>query len=205
MGHQEEHDKLLQTVREQATLDRDKVLAQAQDQVRIIEAQTRDEIEQIERQIQAEAQRAIALERDRLSGQAKVAFRLARQASRVRLIKQAFAQAGNTLAALPQSPKYRDILGALIAEALDIVGPEAEIKVAASEETLCRAWIRSQGLRCSLQAVEAEPGTVLVISPDGTREVDNSLATRLSRAESLCSHEVAAILFEEASVKRGDA
>ena len=205
MGHQEEHDKLLQTVRAQAALDRDKVLAKAKDQICVIEAQTRDGIEQIQRQIQAEAQQAIGLEKDRLSGQANVAFRLARQASRVRLVKEVFAQAGKALAALPQSPKYRDILGALIVEALDIVGPEAQIKVAASEETLCRAWMRSQGLRCALQAIEAEPGTVLVISPDGTREVDNSLATRLSRAESLCCHEVAAILFEEASVKRGDA
>ncbi len=205
MGHQEEHDKLLQTVRERATLDRDAVLAQAKDQIRVIEAQTREDIAQIQRQIQAEAQQAIGLEKDRLSGQAKVAFRLARQASRVRLVKQAFAQAGKALAALPQSPEYRDILGALIAEALDIAGPEAQIKVAASEETLCRAWTRSHGLPCALQAIEAEPGTVLAMTPDGTREVDNSLATRLSRAESLCGHQVAAILFEEASVRRGDA
>ena len=205
MGHQEEHDKLLQTVREQAALDRDKILEQAQAQIRVIEAQTRDEGEQIQRQIQAEAQQAIVLEKDRLSGQAKAAFRLARQASRVRRVKQAFGQAGKALAALPQSPEYGDILGALIVEALDILGAEAQIKVAASEEALCRAWIRSQGLKCALQAIEAEPGTVLAITLDGTREVDNSLATRLSRAESLCSHEVASILFQEASVKRGDA
>jgi vacuolar-type H+-ATPase subunit E/Vma4 len=125
--------------------------------------------------------------------------RLAYQSSRVRLLKQAFAQAREALAGLPRSPQYRDILGELLAEALTIVGPDALVKVAASDEKLCRAWISQRKLSCTVQAIDAEPGTVLAFAADGDRQVDNSLATRLARAESLFQHDVAPVLFQDAT------
>ena len=93
MGHDENYDKLLQAVSQQAALDRDKVLAEAKESVRQLKAQTQVEIEQIQNKIQAEAQREIRLEEDRLLGRSQMACRLARQSVRVRLLKQAFALA----------------------------------------------------------------------------------------------------------------
>jgi vacuolar-type H+-ATPase subunit E/Vma4 len=204
MGHDDNYDKLLQSVSKQATLDREKVLAEAKETVRQIEAQTQAEIGQIRNEIEAEAQREIRLEKDRLLGQSQMAFRLARQSSRVRLLRQAFAQAKKDVAALPQSPQYPAILGALIAEALAITGPDSLIKVAASEEKLCRAWIGQQKLSCQMQAIQAESGTVLAFAAQGDRQADNSLATRLARVESLCQQDVAVILFQDDAENRGN-
>ena len=203
MGHDENYDKLLQAVSQQAARDRDKVLAEAKEGVRQLKAQTQVEIEQIQDKIQAEAQQEIRLEKDRLLGRSQMACRLARQGVRVRLLKQAFALAQKEVAALAQSPQYRDILGALMAEALAVVGPDSLIKVAVSDEKVCREWIRKQKLTCEMQAIDAEPGTVLAFAAHGDQQVDNSLATRLARVESLCPQDVAVILFQDDARKRG--
>ena len=204
MGHDDNYDKLLQAVNQQATLDREKVLAEAKETVRQIEAQTQAEIGQIQNEIQAEAQREIGLEKDRLSGRSQMAFRLTRQSARVRLLKQAFALAQKEVAALPKLPQYRDILGALMAEALAVAGPDSLIKVAVSDEKLCREWIRQQKLNCTMQAIEADSGTVLAFAAHGDQQVDNSLATRLARVESLCQQDVAVILFQDDAKNRGN-
>lgn len=203
MGQDDNYDKLLQAVSQQAALDREKVLAEAKESVRQIEAQTRVEIEQIQSNIQAEAQREIRLEKDRLLGRSQMAFRLTRQSARVRLLKQAFAQAKKAVAALPKSPQYRDILGALMTEALAITGPDSRITVSVSEEKLCRAWLGQQKLSCQIQAIDAEPGTVLAVSAQGDRRVDNSLVTRLARVESLCQQDIAVVLFQDDAESRG--
>ena len=203
MGHNDNYDKLLQAVSQQAALDREKVLSEAQEKVRQIEAQTQAEIEQIQGRIEAESQREIRLEKDRALGRSRMAFRLARQSVRVRLLKQAFDQARAEMDRLPQSPQYGDILGALIAEALTTVGPESLIKVAACDEKLCRAWIGRHKLSCTIQTIQAEPGTVLAFAANGDRQVDNSLSTRLSRVESLCQQDVAAVLFQDVAEDRG--
>jgi len=205
MGHDENYDKLLQAVSQQAALDRDKVLAEAKESVRQLKAQTQVEIEQIQNKIQAEAQREIRLEEDRVLGRSQMACRLARQGVRVRLLKQAFALAQKEVAAFPSSPQYRDILGALMAEALAVVGPDSLVKVAVSDEKLCREWIRQQKLTCTMQAIEAESGTVLAFAAHGDQQVDNSLATRLARVESLCQQDVAVILFQDDAKNRGNA
>ena len=204
MGHDDNYDKLLQAVNQQATLDREKVLAEAKETVRQIEAQTQAEIGQIQNEIQAEAQREIGLEKDRLLGRSQMAFRLTRQSARVRLLKQAFALAQKAVAALPKSPQYRDILGALMAEALAVAGSDSLIKVAVSDEKLCREWILQQKLTCMMQAIEADSGTVLAFAAHGDQQVDNSLATRLARVESLCQQDVAVILFQDDAKTRGN-
>ncbi|MCF7974730.1 MAG: V-type ATP synthase subunit E [Phycisphaerae bacterium] len=203
MAQDDNYDKLLHAVNEQATLDRGKVMAEAAEQVRRIEAQTHAEIEQLQGQIRARADREIDQEKDRLSGQSHMAFRAARQAARVRLLKQVFAEAEKAVAALPQSPQYRDILGALITEALAAAGPDALVKVAVSDEKVCRAWLSQHRLSCTVEGIKAERGTVLAVSADGDRQVDNSLSTRLARAESLCQQDAAAFLFQETSDNRG--
>jgi len=79
------------------------------------------------------------------------------------------------------------------------------IKVASSEEALCKEWISQQKLKRTVKGIEAEPGTVLVCASDGDRQVDNGLATRLARAESLCQQDVAKVLFNVDTDNRGHA
>lgn len=202
MRHQEEQDKLLQAIRAEAALERDAILAKAQLQIDEIEAQTRDETEQIHAQIEAKVRQSLQLERDRLAGQSQAACRLTLQASRMRWIEKAFDEARQTILAMSESPQYPGILGALIVEALDVVGHDGQVSVAASEVKSCRTWLGRQGVSCDLQGIESGPGTVLAATTDGTRRVDNSLMTRLSRVESLCRHQVAAILFEDVPASR---
>ncbi len=203
MEQDDNYNRLLQAVSKKAALDRETILAEAKAQVKEIEAQTRDELDQIQGQIRAEADRAILLEKDRLLGQSQMASRLVRQSARVRLLERAFAEAHKAMAALPKSPAYSDILGGLIAETLAFVGPDATIKVAASEETLCREWINKHKLTCQLDGINAEPGTVVALAKEGDREMDNSLATRLARVESLYQQDVAVTLFQEETKDRG--
>ena len=204
MGHLQEQDKLLRAIREQAALDREAILADARLRVDEIETRTGEETAQIHARIEAEARQSLLEERDRLAGESQAATRLDRQTSRTQFLGQAFDEARQALKTLVKSSEYPEIIGALIAETLDTLGPDAQVSVAASDVTLCRTWLGQRGLQCSLKGIEADRGTVQAITPDGTRQVDNSLMARLSRVESLCGHEVAAILFEEeASPSRG--
>ena len=197
MDRSRNEDKLLLAMDQQAARDREAILRDAQTLVREIEAQNQAAIERVQARIRIEADRTLRLERERLEGQSLVEFRRARQDIQTRLLQQVFRQARRELTALSKSPQYRDILAGLIAEALALTGPDAHVEVAAAEEKLCRDVIKQQALACSLQAAQVEPGTVRVVAADGARRVDNSLQTRLDRVESLCRHEVAALLFQE--------
>ena len=97
MGLLDEHDKLLKAVHEQATQDREKILAQAQEQIRHIEAQTQTDLEQIQSDIETQAQKRVQQQMEQHAGQAQVDYRRSRQAIQQRHL---------LLTGAPESPTY---------------------------------------------------------------------------------------------------
>ncbi len=195
----EEHpdsEKLLKAIQDRAEQDRQEILTQGRDQVAEINARTDKAIEKINAEARRQAEQAIARERDRLLGKAQSERRLALLATQRRLLHDAFAQAEKEIPAILRANSYQEVLCALISEALAVAGPDSRLLVAESDVSLCRAVVQEKGLACTVESTPERAGTLCVCAADGQRRVDNSLYTRLARAQVHHQPELARILFQ---------
>ena len=197
MEKQSDSEALLKAIQDRAEQDRQEVLAQGRDYVTNIATQTDMAVDKINADGQRQAEQAIGRERDRLLGKAQADRRLALLGAKQRLLHDAFAQAEKEILAVSQSDSYREILGALISEAIDVTGPDSQMAVAGSEVLLCQSLIMEKGIAGTVASTQERAGTIRLTSADGQRRVDNSLHTRLARAQIHHQPEVARILFQE--------
>ena len=91
---------------------------------------------------------------------------------------------------------YARCIAKLIEEAVATVGDEVRVSVAESDRQICRDVLDRMGVSGTVDVAD-EPGTIIVTSRQGRKRVDNSLSTRIARAESLMQDQVARILFDK--------
>jgi vacuolar-type H+-ATPase subunit E/Vma4 len=164
-------DGLFSAIGRQAEQERAAVMAEAEARAREISARADAEAEREKAEAFRRLEREMIGEGQRLLGEARMEARNERLEMKRRLITRAFEAARTELGRLAATPGYRDGLAALAAQAAEAAGEGG-----------------------SVQTVEAE-GSVVAVSKDGRRRVDNGLLSRLARAETRVESEVARILF----------
>jgi len=188
-------DALLAVMRRQAKAECDEVLSHAQAEAREALARADAEVEAMTAKAMAEVKRQLAIELERSLGQARIDRLNELLVVKRKLIRQAFEQAGQTIGAMRDPAECRRVLGALIVEAVAAAGKDAEVSVARDQAELCRQAAAERAIACILRPIDGPPGTVIAATPDHGLQVDNSLATRLARAEALMICDVSAVLF----------
>ncbi len=190
-------DELLAAMEAEAQAERDAIVAEA-------EAKARDALQQAEAAAQelkaaelAKLERETRRNSERLIGEAQSCRRRATRGVKQEALALAFAQARERVAEQLQSGDCRDALPAILREVADAMGPDAQIQVAAQDVEVANRLAAELGLTQPVVAAGDEPGTVVAASPDGKRRVDNSIATRLGKAEAVLVQEVAAVLFRD--------
>jgi len=196
MEKQPDTELLLKAIQDRAEQERQEILAQGRDHVAKTNARIEKAIEKINADARRQAEQGIVRERDRLLGKAQADRRLALLDCKRRLLHDAFAQAEKQILAVPGSDGYREILGALISEAVEVTGPDSRLEVAAAELTMFQTLVKKKGLACTVKATQERAGTLRVRAADRRRRVDNSLYTRLARAQVHNQPEIARILFQ---------
>jgi len=192
-------DALLSAMRAQAQEEKDAILAEAETKVREIQKRADAQIEKLKADAMREVDAQVCVESDRILGQARMYKRAKLLSAKRRLIKAAFDRAREELTTFCGTSEYGDALEALIREAVEAAAGDASIEVAAQDVDRCNAALAKLGIEHHAQASGQPPGTVVATSADGRRKIDNSLATRLARAEAIMEQEVAARLFVTSS------
>jgi vacuolar-type H+-ATPase subunit E/Vma4 len=113
----------------------------------------------------------LAIEKQRIVGEAVMRARAERLRMKRRLLAEVFRRAAQDIDRKKTATGYPAALALLAAEARSAAGEPCDV------------------------TVQAEDGSVVARSPDGRRRVDNGLAARLGRAELFAEHEVARLLF----------
>ncbi len=159
---------LFAAIGDQAAGERNAVLAEAEARARDILARADAEVGRLRTEAMKRLERELAAEGERLLGEARMAARNDRLAVKRRLLAEAFSRARAELASAAGNPRG---LAALAAEALAAAGDGGKVET------------------------DEARGTVVAHSRDGRTRVENSLLTRLARAETIEEAEVSRVLF----------
>jgi vacuolar-type H+-ATPase subunit E/Vma4 len=164
--------------------ERRAIRGDAESRCRQVLAEADARIEALKAEATRALERELAGDRQRLMGEARMKARAEGLRVKRRLIAEAFARAGKEIERLRASPRADEALKSLAAEAAAAVGQP-----------------------CTVETSQAE-GTAVASSPDGSRRADNSLSSRLKRAQVVDESEVARTLFgklrQEREGKRGE-
>jgi vacuolar-type H+-ATPase subunit E/Vma4 len=169
-------DTLFGAIDKRGEEERRTIRVDAEARCRQVLAEADSRIEVLKAEATRALERELAGDRQRLLGEARMKARAEGLHVKRRLIAEAFERAGKEIERLRASPGAPEMLRSLAAEAATAVGEP-----------------------CTVQASSAD-GTAVAASPDGSRRADNSLASRLKRAQVVDESEVARKLFG----KRGE-
>jgi vacuolar-type H+-ATPase subunit E/Vma4 len=192
----EEARVLLDEIRAQAEAERQRIVQEGRDRAAAVWEKAQVEVRRLEAEALRQLERRLAVDEDRILGEARLEAGGRLLAVRREWIERVFQLAGRRLAERCASPAYEDLLAALMREAAAELGGPGELRVAEADLELARKVARRLGLTHEVRGEGGEPGTMIAVSRD--RRVDNSLATRLQVAERSLEREVARLLFTDA-------
>jgi vacuolar-type H+-ATPase subunit E/Vma4 len=184
---------LLAEIQAQSEAERERILEEGRRRVEAIRAEADEAIRRLEAEAERQLARRLAVDRDRILGEARLDVRARVLAARREWIGRAFQEARRRLGERGASPEYADLLRRLVREAAEAAGQEGELQVARQDLELCRRLVAELSLKLEVRAVTEQAGTVIVVS--GDRRADNSLGTRLEEAGRSLEQAVARLLF----------
>lgn len=175
MDQEQEPGQLFSAIEERAGEERARIRTEAETRARVTLEEAEAEIQRIKDEALRGLERDLASEAQRLVGEARMKARGEGLQVKRRLLAEAFARAREEVERLCASPDA--------AAAMEMLSQEAAAAV---------------GEPCSVD-VDVKKGSVLAASSDGKRRADNSLLSRLDRAQAAFEAEAAGLLFGRAA------
>jgi vacuolar-type H+-ATPase subunit E/Vma4 len=175
MDQEQEPGQLFSAIEERAGEERARIRTEAETRARVTREEAEAEIQRIKDEALRGLERDLASEAQRLVGEARMKARGEGLQVKRRLLAEAFARARAEVERLCASPDA--------AAAMEMLSQEAAAAV---------------GEPCSVD-VDVKKGSVLAASSDGKRRADNSLLSRLDRAQAAFEAEAAGLLFGRAA------
>lgn len=120
-------------------------------------------------------------ERSRIISRAHLETARERRAARETVYQTAFEEVRQRLRQARSSPDYAEILGLLLDEAMAVLPNADVIRVDPGDVDVVERLLGSRGLRLDIETEETPMGGMRLIAEG--RDVDNTLATRLQRAD----------------------
>jgi vacuolar-type H+-ATPase subunit E/Vma4 len=171
MDQEQEPGQLFSAIEERAGEERARIREEAETRARVTLEEADAEIERLKAEAIRGLERELASEAQRLVGEAWMKARGEGLQVKRRLLEEAFARTRAEIQLLCASPDAAAALEMLSAEASAAVGEPCTVDV------------------------DRTRGSVVAASPDGRRRADNSLLSRLDRAQAAYEAEVAGLLF----------
>ncbi len=186
---------LLEEIRSQSEAESRRVLEEGRARVAEIRARVEGEVRRLEVEAERQLARRLAVDEDRLRGEARLELRTQVLAARRQWLDRAFQEARRRLEQRCASPEYGELLPRLVREAAAAVGGRGILKVAEEDVEPARRAVRELGLEFEVRGETSPQGSVIASSSDGLRRADNGLWTRLEQAGRSREQEVARLLF----------
>jgi vacuolar-type H+-ATPase subunit E/Vma4 len=162
---------LIDAMEHQAADERRRIRSEADARAGGVLASADAECERLKTEALHALDKDLAVERQRIVGEAIMQARAERLRMKRRLLADVFRRAGEKINRRTADAEYPAALALLAAEARAVAGEPCEVTAG------------------------VEDGLVTALSSDGRRRVENGIAARLGRAEIVAEHEVARRLF----------
>lgn len=202
-AEEESIQALSRAVMLEARAEVDHTMAEATQKADAIRAESQEQAAAERARIMANANQEAARLRSQAIAAAQLKARTLQLEQREILLNSVFEQAVQRIAAVQKSPDYPAISIALLKEGLDHLGSDAALIRAdsATQAHLTRAVVDpiSKEMGVSLEFGQPlQQGTGLIVqTPDGHRQYDNTLETRLSRMKDSLRNPVHRLLVGE--------
>lgn len=190
-----EGSALLDAVRAQAQVERAAILSEARARAGEARAKSEAEVRALRAELICIFEREMAVEGERVVGEAGMAAAARDLAARRQWIARVFDAAGKEIAGRAAGPDYPAMLTRLLAQAAAAAGEGCALVVRGEDLALARRIAGDTGPAREVRGEGSEPGTAIAVSAG--RRVDNSLAARLAEARRRMEQDVARLLFED--------
>ncbi|MGB8360669.1 MAG: V-type ATP synthase subunit E, partial [Acidimicrobiia bacterium] len=174
-------DEILETIRAEADEAAAVIMATAQEQARQVLERATAKADDERRKSSGALDDRARLERSRIVSRAHMETARERRAAREKVYQQILDSVRRRLTEVRASPDYGEILRSLLDEATAVLPNPEAVVVDPRDVGIAEGLLASRGLQLRIETSETPLGGVKVIA--GGRDVDNTLATRLLRAD----------------------
>lgn len=176
------YDNLLKSVEESAEARERELLQKAEQQAEAIRAEARKRAEEIQQATIRDAERSVAIERNKQLYLAKGEIKEKSLRGREKIFLSAFAEAESRLSGLRQDKQYPAIFERLARETVSAMGTNPFVlHVDKRDLDLCRTTLTAIGIRCEVIPDIECAGGLVASSPDGLVTIANTVESRLER------------------------
>jgi len=176
------YDNLLKSVEESAEARERELLQKAEQQAEAIRAEARKRAEEIQQATIRDAERSVAIERNKQLYLAKGETKEKSLRGREKIFLSAFAEAERRLSGLRQDKQYPAIFERLARETVSAVGTNPFVlHVDKRDLDLCRTTLAAIGIRCEVIPDIECAGGLVAASPDGLVTIANTVESRIER------------------------
>jgi vacuolar-type H+-ATPase subunit E/Vma4 len=189
------YDNLLKSVEESAEARERELRQKAEQQAAAIRTEAKKRAEEIQRAAIRDAEKSVAIERNKQLYLAKGGIKEKALRSREKIFLSAFAEAEEQLSRLRQDGKYPGVFERLVRETVSAMGENPFVlHVDKRDLDLCRATLSAMNIRREVIPDIECAGGVVAASPDGLIAVANTVESRLERIKEHKRLEIYAIL-----------
>ncbi len=192
------YENLLKSVEESARERERELIEKARAAVGSIDKTAREQADDIRRSLIAEAEKAAAIEKNKLMYGVDAENKSHMISVREELFSSAFAEAKLRLSSLRNRPEYTAIFTALTVDAVGALGGGTfQVQVDRRDEELCRKTLAALDLHAEIIQDLDSAGGLVVSLTDRTVIISNTVESRLERARERKKQEIYAILSGE--------
>ncbi|MEI8331789.1 MAG: V-type ATP synthase subunit E [Methanomicrobiales archaeon] len=192
------YENLLNSVEESARERERELEEKARVAVGFINKKAREQAEQIRRSLINEAEKAAAIEKNKLIYGVDVENNSHMITVREELFASAFAEAKLRLSTLRNRPDYPAIFTTLAVDAVEALGADTfQVRVDKRDEDLCRKTFAALNLHAEILTDLDSDGGLVVSLLDRTVIISNTVESRLERAREREKLEIYSILSGE--------
>ncbi|MEA1904141.1 MAG: V-type ATP synthase subunit E [Actinomycetota bacterium] len=172
---------ILETIRAESRDTASGVLASAEAEADRLLGLAGEQAAKEERRLAASLDDKARLERSRIMSRAHLEAAQERRTSREKVYLAALEGVARHLGSVRSSPEYENVLASLLDEAIAVLPDATTVRVDPTDVAITERALTARGLELLIEPEESALGGV-VVTAEG-RAVDNSLQTRLDRAD----------------------
>ena len=176
------YDNLLKSVEESAEARERELLQKAEQEAEAIRAEARKRADEIQQATIRDAERSVAIERNKQLYLAKGEIKEKSLRGREKVFLSAFVEAEKRLSGLRQDKQYPAIFERLARESVSAMGTNPFVlHVDKRDLELCGTTLAGMGVRCEVIPDIECAGGLVATSPDGLVTIANTVESRLER------------------------
>jgi V/A-type H+-transporting ATPase subunit E len=193
--------KLLEALETDAEREAAQVIREAEERAQQILEEASRAAKQAEETTRREAVASLPAAQARIDYDAQLKIQGMFADVREQLIARVMDVVVRELADLPNTPRYGEVMRALLGEAAHLIDTDLVVHVRAEDKKLAEKLVKALGRKAAVETTLKGWGGLVVLSADGLVRVDNTLEARLESATPAIRQHVARQLMAVTGVE----